>query len=37
MNHDVNFMKEESNAVPVGEAWLVEVRKYEGHVLVNRR
>jgi len=27
----------ESDGVPVGEAWLVEVRKYEGHVLVNRR
>jgi len=27
----------ESNAVPIGEAWLVEARKYEGHVLVDRR
>ena len=27
----------ESESVPVGEAWLVEVRKYETKVLVNRR
>ncbi|HEU0011696.1 MAG TPA: L-rhamnose isomerase [Verrucomicrobiae bacterium] len=27
----------ESKGVPVGETWLVEVRKFEGHVLVNRR
>ena len=27
----------ETQGVPVGEAWLAEVRKYEGEVLVNRR
>ena len=27
----------ESKGVPVGEAWLAEVRKYEGNVLLNRR
>ena len=27
----------ESNGVPVGEAWLAEVRKYEANVLINRR